>query len=432
MRATRVGACLLFLVCLLLGSGIEVKASWQQGQDSSQNDHAMSEIELLGIGEEVKEIENYLRQSLGEGQADFSFLSLMKSLLTGQFSQAAYEAGKGMKNSLLNEIEAGGGLLLQVVMIGIVGAVFSNFSSIFRGSHISETGFFVTYLLLFTCLAASFFASLQIAAKVLEQIFSFLRVLMPAYFMAVAFAGGSLSAAALYEVMMAAVTLVSWICKNILLPMVRIDVLLVLAGHVAKEETFTRMTELLEEAVGWILKTLTGLILGFHIIQSMVLPYADSAGQAGIRKLVELIPGVGSGANALTQVVLGSGVLIKNTMGAAAVAVLLILTLVPMAKLAVLMVLYQAAAAVMQPVCDRRVVSCVNGIAKGHKLLLKIVAASLILFILAIALTGAAPNVNYYTIWRGDYGRDLPVGTEHHLLHDFYYGGGQSAGRFQI
>ena len=398
MRATRVGACLLFLVCLLLGSGIEVKASWQQGQDSSQNDHAMSEIELLGSGEEVKEIENYLRQSLGEGQADFSFLSLMKSLLTGQFSQAAYEAGKGMKNSLLNEIEAGGGLLLQVVMIGIVGAVFSNFSSIFRGSHISETGFFVTYLLLFTCLAASFFASLQIAAKVLEQIFSFLRVLMPAYFMAVAFAGGSLSAAALYEVMMAAVTLVSWICKNILLPMVRIDVLLVLAGHVAKEETFTRMTELLEEAVGWILKTLTGLILGFHIIQSMVLPYADSAGQAGIRKLVELIPGVGSGANALTQVVLGSGVLIKNTMGAAAVAVLLILTLVPMAKLAVLMVLYQAAAAVMQPVCDRRVVSCVNGIAKGHKLLLKIVAASLILFILAIALTCAATNVNYYTI----------------------------------
>ena len=398
MKATRVGACLLFLVCLLLGSGIEVKASWQQGQDSSQNDHAMSEIELLGIGEEVKEIENYLRQSLGEGQADFSFLSLMKSLLTGQFSQAAYEAGKGMKNSLLNEIEAGGGLLLQVVMIGIVGAVFSNFSSIFRGSHISETGFFVTYLLLFTCLAASFFASLQIAAKVLEQIFSFLRVLMPAYFMAVAFAGGSLSAAALYEVMMAAVTLVSWICKNILLPMVTIDVLLVLAGHVAKEETFTRMTELLEEAVGWILKTLTGLILGFHIIQSMVLPYADSAGQAGIRKLVELIPGVGSGANALTQVVLGSGVLIKNTMGAAAVAVLLILTLVPMAKLAVLMVLYQAAAAVMQPVCDRRVVSCVNGIAKGHKLLLKIVAASLILFILAIALTCAATNVNYYTI----------------------------------
>ena len=357
--------------------------------------------EELGITQEMEGMQQFLNEVMGQhggGMGDFSFWGLMKELVKGNLGGILGQVGAGIRNTLFSEVDKGGHMLFQVAAIGIIGAVFSNVSSVFKGGQISDAGFFVTYLLLFTCLAASFCASRQIAAKVLEQIFSFLRVLMPAYFMAVAFAGGSLSAAALYEVMMAAVTLVSWICKNILLPMVRIDVLLVLAGHVAKEETFTRMTELLDEAVGWILKTLTGLILGFHIIQSMVLPYADSAGQAGIRKLVELIPGVGSGANALTQVVLGSGVLIKNTMGAAAVAVLLILTLVPMAKLAVLMVLYQAAAAVMQPVCDRRVVSCVNGIAKGHKLLLKIVAASLILFILAIALTCAATNVNYYTI----------------------------------
>ena len=180
--------------------------------------------------------------------------------------------------------------------------------------------------------------------------------------------------------------------------MVRIDVLLVLAGHVAREETLTRLTELLEDGVSWILKTMTGLVLGFHVIQSLVLPFADSAGQAGIRRLVEMIPGIGSGAGALTQAVLGSGVLIKNTMGAAAVTVLVLLTAVPIIKLTVLMVLYQAAAAVMQPVCDKRVVSCVSGIARGHGLLLKIVTASLMLFVVVIALTCAATNVNYYTV----------------------------------
>ena len=153
----------------------------------------------------------------------------------------------------------------------------------------------MTYLLLFTCLAASFFASLTIASQVLEQIFTFLRFLMPAYFMAVAFSGGSMSAAALYEIMMAAVTAVQWVSGALLLPMVRIYALLVLAGHGAKEEMLTRLTELLEQAVGWALKTMTGLVLGFHLIQGMVLPYADSAGQAGLRRLVEMIPGVGSG-----------------------------------------------------------------------------------------------------------------------------------------
>ena len=355
-------------------------------------------IDALGIGEDLGTIEDYLGQSLGGEGGDFSFLTLMKALMEGELSRAALEAGKGLENSLFGEIRSGGSLLVQVTLIGIAGAVFSNFSSIFRSGQVAETGFFVTYLLLFTCLAASFFASLTIASQVLEQIFTFLRFLMPAYFMAVAFSGGSMSAAALYEIMMAAVTAVQWVSGALLLPMVRIYALLVLAGHGAKEEMLTRLTELLEQAVGWALKTMTGLVLGFHLIQGMVLPYADSAGQAGLRRLVEMIPGVGSGAGALTQVVLGSGVLIKNTIGAAAVVVLALLTMVPMAKLAVLMFFYQAAAALMQPVCDKRIVSCVNGIARGHKLLLKIVAASLVMFTVAIALTCGATNANYFTV----------------------------------
>ena len=70
----------------------------------------------------------------------------------------------------------------------------------------------------------------------------------------------------------------------------------------------------------------------------------------------------------------------------------------PIAKLAVLMLFYQLAAAVMQPVCDKRVVSCVSGVSCGHKLLLKIVVSSLLLFTIAIAITCAATNVNYYTV----------------------------------
>ena len=85
-------------------------------------------------------------------------------------------------------------MLFQVAAIGLIGAVFTNVSSVFKGGQISDTGFFVTYLLLFTCLAASFSASLQVAAQVMEQILEFMKLLMPAYYMAVAFSGGSMSA----------------------------------------------------------------------------------------------------------------------------------------------------------------------------------------------------------------------------------------------
>jgi len=51
---------------------------------------------------------------------------------------------------------------------------------------------------------------------------------------------------------------------------------------------------------------------------------------------------------------------------------------------------------VMQPVCDKRVVSCVSGVSKGHKLLLQIVLYSMFLFMVAIAITCATTNVNYF------------------------------------
>ena len=76
--------------------------------------------------------------------------------------------------------------------------------------------------------------------------------------------------------------------------------------------------------------------------------------------------------------------------------ILTLLTLVPVLKLLLLMLLYQSVAAVMQPVCDKRMVSCVAGVSRGHKLLLQVVLYSLLLFIIAIAVTCASTNVNYF------------------------------------
>lgn len=353
----------------------------------------------MGLQDEMEGLQQFLDDVMGQqdgGMEGLSFWGLMKELMKGNLKGILGQTGMGLKNALFSQVDRGGQMLFQVAAIGLIGAVFTNVSSVFKAGQISDTGFFVTYLLLFTCLAASFSASLQVAAQVMEQILEFMKLLMPAYYMAVAFSGGSMSALALYECMMGAVTGVQWLCSTVLLSMVRIYVLMVLGSHVAKEALLSRLTELLEQAVVWSLRTLTGLVVGFHLIQAMILPYADAAGQAGMKRLMEMIPGLGQGAGAMAQMVLGSGVLIKNTMGAAAVVVLAVISAVPVMKLTVLMVMYQCVAAVMQPVCDKRVVSCVAGVSKGHKLLLQIVLYSMFLFMIAIAVTCASTNVNYF------------------------------------
>lgn len=355
-------------------------------------------IQELGIGDEIEDMQRFLDEVMGQGQeisGDFSFRGLMKEMAGGNLKGILAQIGAGIRNQLWSEVEQGGRLLAQVAAIGVIGAVFSNVSSVWKGGQISDTGFFVTYLLLFTCLAGSFLSSLQIASKVLGQILEFMRLLMPAYFMAVAFSGGSMSALALYEGMMAAVTAVQWMCSGILLTAVKMYVLVILGSHAVKEPFLSKAAELLEKGVGWSLKTLLGLVVGIQVLQSLILPYADGLKQTGMWRLVEMVPGLGQGAGVAAQMVLGAGVLLKNTIGGAAVVVLAVISLVPVMKLAVLMLLYHFVAAVMQPICDKRMVSCVSGVAKGHGLLLQIVLYSLFLFVLAVAVTCVSTNVGY-------------------------------------
>ena len=282
-----------------------------------------------------------------------------------------------LQSALFSQAKEGQILLVQVALLGLTGAVFSHAASAFKGSQIPETAFYVIYLLIFTCLAGSFLSSIQITAQVLDQILEFVRLLMPAYFISVAFAGGSASAAAFYEIALGAAWAVQWLCRKVFLSFVRVYGLLVLGDHMMEEPSFSKLTDLIGKMISWGLRTILGLTLGLQIVQSLVLPYADSAGKSAVMKFAEMVPGLGQAT------------------GAAAVIILAVITLVPVVKLAVLMVMYQGAAALLQPVCDKRIISCIQGMAAGHGLLLRITLYSLLVFVLVIAITCAGTNVSY-------------------------------------
>ena len=391
----RIGTKLaVFLMALWIsgrGSMVTVHAFNEGGEfgnstESSEESEFGQAVRDMGISEELEQLEQYINRSLGgdgNRKTSVSFTDLMKAFAAGDLG------------ALGRTVREGAGLLTQAAAIGLLGAMFSGAASVFKNGQISDTGFYVAYLLLFVCLAGSFLASLSIAAEVLDRILEFMGVLMPAYFMAVSFSGGSITGICMYEAMMAAVFCVQWLSKSVFLIGVRVYVLLVLGSHVTKEPLLSKMTSLTEQAVEWGIKTMFGLVLGVHVLEAMVLPYADSVGRSGLLKLAEAVPGLGAGAGAAARMVLGSGVLIKNTMGAAGVVVLGLITFLPAAKLLILALFYQAAGAIMQPVCDKRMVSCVIGVSRGHRLLLKIVLYSLLLFVIAIAVTCRAADVAY-------------------------------------
>ena len=142
----------------------------------------------MGIGEEIQRIQEYLDGLRPEGRT-VSLTDLMQVIIQGNMKEIVNTAGKLLEDALFSQAKEGQALLVQVAVLGLTGAVFSHAASAFKGSQIPETAFYMIYLLIFTCLAGSFLSSIQITAQVLDQILEFVRLLMPAYFISVAFAG---------------------------------------------------------------------------------------------------------------------------------------------------------------------------------------------------------------------------------------------------
>lgn len=391
----RIFSCVSVCLILLCLSGVFTVPA-QAGEVTPGKATPEEEAGSLLEDFDFTRIQEFLNEVPPEGGEPLSFTGLLKQLMSGDFEGAFHRSLIALKESLFGEIERNGKWMGQVMLLGLIGAVFANFSSIFSGSQISETGFYVTYLLMFTFLASSFFTGISITTELISHIVEFMRALVPTYFLAVSFAGGSFSSAAGYGWMLFSISGVEWLFAGLFLPAVRIYILFVLAGHLMKENVFSRITELLKSGIRWGMKTAVGVVLGFHLLQSMVLPYADSLKHSSIQRFISVVPGIGQGAAAISQLVLGSGVLIKNTIGAAAVIVLLVISLVPIVKLAVLLFFYQAASALLEPICDKRMVSCISGVGTGCGLLLKIASSSLMLFVISLAIICMASNATYY------------------------------------
>ena len=75
---------------------------------------------------------------------------------------------------------------------------------------------------------------------------------------------------------------------------------------------------------------------------------------------------------------------------------IIVLAAVPVLKLAVICLMYRLAAAVIQPVSDKRMVGCVSSVADGVRMLLKIALAAVVLFFITIALVCSFSNAAYY------------------------------------
>lgn len=326
------------------------------------------------------------------GQDQFDFREYVYNIIkSGEgFSITAMITGiiDGVKGQLLGDKS----LIFRFVSITILGAVFTNFSKVFRNNHVSEIGFYVTYLIIFSLACVSFYSITEVAASTLEGILEFMRSLVPAYYMAIIFSSGVSTSSLFYQGTLILIQIVEVLIVRGIFPLIRVLFLLTLVSNLSDEDLLSKTLELLETLIRWILKTLLGVVTGYNVIQGLIVPVADSMKHRVTVKMVNAIPGVGDLLGSAAETILGAGIVLKNAIGAAGICVLIIILSIPLIRIAFYTFIYKFSAALVQPISDKRMVDCLSGCSKATSLLLYATFVTGVLFLLSILVVMATTN----------------------------------------
>ena len=322
-----------------------------------------------------------VENTLKDKEIDLSYTQLVKQLIHGNVKGVLHTIKAKMKEVFLNRMLIQKDLIREILLIAFTAA---------------NSAFYITYVILCGVMVHSFFYLNKTVTQLVTLMADYMKGMIMAYSLAVVSTSGITTSTTVYEFYLLLIYAMTTLTNVVLLPMIKILFVLKIINHISKEEHFSRLCKTLEGVIKFLLKGFLSVLLGVQLIQSMILPAVDSMKNTVLQKGMSAIPGIGSGLNSAMTMVIGSAVVIKNSIGAVGILVLIVIIVPSVIEITAVVLTYLLAGIMIQPISDKRITGAMDAVIQSGKLMLSMIFTMALLFILSVALIAFSTNVNYY------------------------------------
>ncbi len=383
---------------------IEVQAAGKKDMQKTAGEEVQKEEQ---DSEKLQEIRERTQEKI-LGEFDFSeldaslqkifprekirFADVTASMMSGNLEETGKILLQYAGDQLGYEFRINRKNLVYMLLIAVIAAIFTNFSGALQSRQVSEISFYVLYMLLITMCLTTFRVAMEGLEGKLEVLLDFMRLLCPGYFMAVSLASGTSSSLMFYGMVLILIYIVEVLVLRLLLPLINVYIMIQVMNYLVGENILSELADLIRKLITWILHTLLGFVIGLNVIQGLLSPTIDTLKRSTLTKAVEAVPGIGNLFGGVTDVLLGTAILIKNGIGMAGAVLLILICSVPVVQMAAMTILYKFAAAMVQPVSDKRITGCIRSVSEGYRLMMKVLYTTLLLFLITIAVVAASTS----------------------------------------
>lgn len=384
---------LTWILILMLFMSTSAYGMDQDNGNLITEDMILSQLQHMNTGD----LERMINQINGETENYFPKIDLregIRSLIRGESSLTLRDTLNGLFKYLFKEIVANSMLLIRLIVLAIICAFLNNLSNAFESNAIGTLAYMVCYLVIIAIAIQSFSIATAVGISVINDMVMFMQALLPLLLTLLMAMGGITSSALFQPVIIAAVSTISTLMKDIVMPIIFFSAILSIVNNLSSKIHVSKLASLLKQVCIVLLGFTLTVFIGIITIQGVAAATTDGVTIRTAKFAVDrFIPVVGGFISEAVDAIVGCSLLLKNAMGALGLFALVFIVLMPLLKIFSLIIIYKIAAAIIEPITDSQLVSCLNDMSGSLVLIFATVLSVAVMFFMAVTVIVGAGNL---------------------------------------
>ncbi|WP_025699267.1 stage III sporulation protein AE [Paenibacillus durus] len=344
--------------------------------------------------DEVERYWDQLMKDYGGFFPDGATPSLMDMLLPGGKGLSLQNVVLGLLSYMWHEVLYNGKLLVTIVMISVMSMILETLQTAFERKMVSKVAYTICFMVVLVIAVNSFNVAIGYAKDAIDRMIDFMMAMIPLLFALLASMGNIVTVSVTHPLIVFMIHTVGTLIHTMVFPLLFFSAVLHLVSSISDKYTLTHLANLLRNIGMAVLGVLLTVFLGVISVRGITSSVTDGVTLKAAKYITgNFVPVIGKMFADATDTVITASLLVKNAIGLSGVIIILFLCAFPAIKILVLAIIYNVAGAVMQPLGDTPIVSCLQTIGKSMVYVFAALAAVSLMFFLAVTIMLTAGNV---------------------------------------
>ncbi|OMD01582.1 stage III sporulation protein AE [Paenibacillus odorifer] len=372
---------------------VQASSTPESGSSSPVDQWVKSQVNNLPK-DKVESYWDQLMKDYGGFFPDGATPTLMDMLLPGDKGLSLKGVLSGLLGFMWHEVLYNGKLLVTIVMISVLSMILETLQTAFERKTVSKVAYTLCYMVVLVIAVNSFNIAIGYAKDAIDRMIDFMMAMIPLLFALLASMGNIVTVSVTHPLIVFMIHTVGTMIHSLVFPLLFFSAVLHLVSALSEKYKLTQLANLLRNIGAGLLGVLLTVFLGVISVRGITSSVTDGVTIRAAKYITgNFVPVIGKMFADATDTVISASLLVKNAIGLSGVIIILFLCAFPAIKILVLALIYNIAAAVMQPLGETPIVVCLQTIGKSMVYVFAALAAVSLMFFMAVTIMLTAGNL---------------------------------------